>query len=683
LIVLFSFPFFEFLKMSVDRSDKLKWQVYEPSVYEAPYLVYYMKQSADNFTSSGYSFNIKTPALGALLDPEAYISYSFKITQPDAENIQDLIYDRSGLNPYSTDPSSSTPSIAALSTASVPAPSMFPHPRAIAGLTQWDGTTSTRTSVPGAIRKFAFRQANIFQRAIQQIVLTVNGFTLNSEPWKWIDPLNRLMVSNSQSKHVFSGSGGAFDSGNHGLRNEIDNIAVFQQREGAYNSSPAMDAHLIPISGKDWTASIQQGFNFYPSLHHEVSSTAPKAVSATWAADLTTGAQVGANNAGHTGLSFVNKFPNSEHFYNKGFSDRIFDMLRKLRGDYRGDGNAILTGIPDGAASVNSVHADYFRGSTDNDYWFQVVEPIPLPPFKMYHNDGVGGVIPHVRDMTLRATFTANLLNNLFMANYDIEDAELENDPGGFKIDFENVNSSHCVIMMKWYLPPPSIQIPREISIPLRKIDMYLSSSATQLPIIGINNQRSAAANISQYNISLDAIPDLLMIYFRLRNDIVRAFHPCDYMMEMQNLTLQLENNGGKLTQMQTYQMYQNWLKYIKFDDPPEMTYDEWRKYNCVALLKPDDYGAIRGPGWDNVVVLGVTFNAYNYHHNPSIGLCPSENLSTAGAQNSGISVSGTNVELVVVAIFDRWHLTLSADGTARANLTRIRDLGNALPAAM
>lgn len=664
--------------MAVERSDKLKWQVYEPSVYEAPYLVYYMKQSSDSYTSSGYSFNIKTPALGAFLDPEVYISYKIRITPNSPGNIAALFRQ---YNITATDSK------------------FYVANGASNNFLQNNTADGYGIGGCGGSGKFAFRSGNIFQRATQQIVLTVNGFTLNSEPWKWVDIMNRLMVSKEQSKHVFSGSGGAFDSGNHGTRvkqNNRDVVIGTAQVIGGYVGETSLSANASTFKytfngGATPPTFVQNDVGIYQSatsdgpiiqaVHHNI---------------LTAQAPTGSSTQG---MDYLRIFPDDERFYNPGFSDRCYEMMRKCRGDVR---DGVTTGFLDG---VNCIFPDgtgtrggwkYFgetgagqgiistfpTGNPPGGYMeFIVWEPVPLPPFKMYHNDGVGGIIPHVRDMTLRSTFTANLLANLFQATYDIDDAYNNNLPGGFFLDFSASGNSDCQLFMKWYLPPPSIQIPREISIPLRKVDMYISTTAGNMGVIS-DNAAYVNTHVAQYNISLDAVPDLLLLYFRLRNDVCRSYHPCDYLCSIDTLTIQLENNGGKLTQIESYQMYQNWLKYIKFDDPVEMTYDEWRKYCCVAALKPDDYGIIRGPGWDNVVVLGVTFEAKNWHNNPSINLCGAENLSSVSVSDSVFNCSGTNMELVVTAVYDRWHLTLSADGTARANLTRIRDLGNALPPA-
>lgn len=687
--------------MAVERSDKLKWQVYEPSIAEAPYLVYYMIQSSDNYTSSGYSFNIKTPALGAFLDPEVYLRYKIRIKAKSAGNIQALF---GGTNSVFIDPNSYP------NTSTTVTPNNAGNNLIDNGIIIGAGGTGVEpaTGNPGAIKRIAFRQGNVMQRCTQQIVLTVNGFTLNAEPWKWIDPMNRLMVSKEQSKHVFSGSGGEFDSGNHGLRNSLDNIAQYIQSDRKIEvADSGQDSTTVPLNDNTfgvndvWNNGLNKYYydgvfggatfggatgafpladrnlNMIISEGFNVRVAAPIMGRRIDANDLTY-AETGVINLNdhsyHLGFggTFLYKYPKHELFYNPGFSNRIYDLLRKFRGTIVGDSFSTGNGVSANCSVQNN--ALYF--AEDNDgFDLYVYEPVPLPPFKMWHNDGVGGIIPHVRDMTLRATFTANLLANMFMANYNVDSSNTLDKYGGFSIDFSSITSSDCQIHMQWYLPPPSITIPREISIPLRKYDMYISSTSNSAfnTSLSVVNNYSTNWQFQQYNISLDAVPDLLMIYVRYKNDTVRTNIPCDMHFELVSLTLQLENNGGKLNQITTFKMYQNWLKYIKFDDPPEMTFDEWRKYCCVAVLKPDDYGIIRGPGWDNVVVLGVQGTARNHWNNPSINMVGNESFFN-------LAITQQEIELVVLSIYDRWHLTLSADGTARANLTRIRDLGNPLP---
>lgn len=620
--------------MEITESTKIQWADYVPAVSSEPLNTYYQRLTAQSYSATGYSFVIKSPSLNAFMDPDVFIRFKFKIKDRAANNIAGHYHNntQTALN----------------------ATSILPGTTHIVG-----------GPISGRIAHFGFRGGNIFQRATQQIAVTINGWTLSYEPWKWIDPLNRLYVSNSQSKHVFSGSGGTLDSGNHGNIIDADNYY-----HGGYDNNGVQQRTTFVEDATPLTRRI-----FYIKGVDSLNFLTPYAIRATENAGLITNNEAGittttlnaiADGAAvptSLGFNFVKQFPPYEKFYNPGFSERVYDMMRWLRGDARGDTFSATANIPanDAPNLAPWTHLIY-QGAADGgglkSYAFEVYEPVPCPLFKMYHNDGVAGIIPHVRDMQIVATFSPNMLANLFRANYSVAGAP------GFDLAWDNITTSDCEIFIKWYTPPMNLSIPREISLPLRKIDLYLGGNLT-VGALGNAQIKSATTRISQYNISIDAVPDCFMIFVRRRLDNILSNEPDDFYFEITNLVIQLENNGGKTTQIHTYQMYQNWLKYAKHRDPVEMPYDEWRKYCCVALLKPEDYGVIRGPGYDNYIVMGITADCYNWYNAPTMQVM---------AANEAFDVANNNMELCVVSIFDRWAITLSDLGQAKAGLTRIRE---------
>lgn len=569
--------------MEVNQSEKLQWPTYVPSVSQEPINSAYLRYASDQYNASGYSFNIKPPGENALMDPRLLIKFKIKIVDKVANFIS----------------------------------SLFAGDQVLAG-TQTANASYKRSER----QRLCFRQGNVMQRSTQSIVATVNGFSLNAEPWKFIDPLNRLYVSYEESKHIFSASGGAFDSGNHGFLAEQDNYSY-----GEGNSVGANAA---------WKIAIKNEFStMQPKLGTAVSDIGVA---------VTTGQEV----------SLMPLFPQHEDFYNPGFSDRIYRMLRYIRGSPR-DGTQ-TGGIKD-PTQVGTALAT-FQGTTAGtdlySYEFIIWEPVPLPPFKMYANDNVVGMIPHVKDLIIRANFTPNMLANIFCSDLDIS--------ASFDMSWTNITNADCELYIKWFMPPANISLPMEISIPLRHIQIVTFSNITLAAKVNTNHVQNVAT-ISQYNISLDAVPDLMLIYYRARLDNITLNSPSDYFFELQNLRLTLENNGGKLSQITTYQCYENYLKYLRHGDSQKPTYDEWRKYMFVACLRPEDYGIIKGPGYENMIVLGINADVYSYWTNPNIG-------RELGVEN----FATTNGELIVCSIYERWHLTLNKAGQGRANLTRIRD---------
>lgn len=635
--------------MEITESTKIQWADYVPAVSSEPLNTYYQRQNAQSYGATGYSFVLKSPSINAFMDPEVYIRFRFVIRDNGLLSIAGMYKNRA----YSGNVVNNA--LAAVDTI-------------LPGV----GNISNSGIVPGEIRRFSFRGGNIFQRATQQIAATINGWTLSYEPWKWIDPLNRLYVSNSQSLHIFSGSGGALDSGNHGNLSAIDNYyygsydVTGGNTTGSYVTvSPGNPAQFAAVRFRVKIIDCL-GFNIPYGIGTTTGAggTLPGDASRT---STLLNTEVGTTLSDSIGITALKKFPPHPKFYNPGLTERQYCMFRWIRGDSRGETQNSVAANAGQAPNLAANASAMYKGSFDDlvvdsqrqKYAFEIYEPLPVPLFKMYHNDGVAGIIPHVRDLQIVATFSPNMLSNIFRTNYDITDVLY-----GFSLDWTNITTSDCEIMIKWYTPPMNLSIPREISLPLRKIDLYLGGPLNVTQMVG-TQIKSGSTRVSQYNISIDAVPDLFMIFVRRKLDNIGADEPDDFYFEITNLVIQLENNGGKATQIHTYQMYQNWLKYAKHRDPVEMDYDEWRKFCCVALLKPEDYGIIRGPGYDNYIVLGITCDTYNWHNAPTFNTMGTSEL---------FNVDNNNAELTVISIFDRWAITLSDLGQAKAGLTRIRE---------
>jgi hypothetical protein len=538
--------------MAIINSPKLQYQEFIKSLNNEPLQCLYQKLTNDTYTSSGYSFTVKSPGQGLLLDPDIWIHYRLTLTEA-GNNTLTRDYMTVGGNAF---------------------------------VNQYAGQNN----------RIAFRGGNIMQKATQNMNVIINGHSLTCEPWKFIDILNRLYISDDQSKHEFSSSGGKFDNGNHSHRclNDVPSASL----SGAINNQTL-------------------GLNIYQGYHSA-------------AEVIATGAAVNSQ--------AIAPAPPVEYFFNEGFSDRCFkfaDLIRRSQ-------------APNAAVGVQ-----YGANAATNTYTVDLYERVPIPPFKMYSNDSVYGMIPHIKDMTIKGQFSSNLSPLIIRASI----ADISTDVG-VSVPANASNSDACEILLKWYTPPQNFIMPREISIPLRKINVYPVSQT--IPALGAADNPGVIQSIQQYNISLDSIPDLLIIYLRYRMDSYTNLLPDDYMFEMQNLNLNIEGSSGKLNQVQTIDLYNKWKKLLKHGDSKLPSYDQWRRYMCVAALQPDDYGVMKGPGYDNPVTLGVSFNANNWWNIPAMGLVPAENYA------------GQLAELIVCSIYDKWSLTIRDSGSAQSELTRI-----------
>lgn len=474
-------------------------------------------------------------------------------------------------------------------------------------------------------RHFAFRSGNVMTRAMQSCDITINGLNLQTNPCRWVDVLNRLHVGNEESEHIFCASGGKFDNGDHGTFIPQDGKIITNQ---VWETDDDLPDVRIRSGEACFTPQLGDGVEHDGSLNEDLKGY-------NW----------------HTLLNCN---------FNEGFGSRNYKLLDLLRGIELDNGSYSTPGIPkDSEAMVSMVNTASIT--------IEIYEPIPIYPFKMYQNDYVVGVIPNIFTMALRCNFLSNIDYHIFRSSTGDPYASLLS-----VLDWSKMGTSNCEILLKWYNAPFSVSIPKEVTLPLRKIksEQFVVAESNV-----INNTANvvAAFSISQFNISLDAIPDLLLIYIRPKMESENCLFPDDFHGEIKNLNILLENHGGKISQIQSFQCYKNWLKYIKHTESKKPTYLEWKKYMFVAILKPEDYGIIRGPGYDNNPILGITGDVLNHHSAHKF------NSYLAAPSDRYYNTSDGKTltpywDLTVTQIYDRWALTLMDNGQARAGLTRIRE---------
>lgn len=552
--------------MAINESEKLQYQEFQKIVDQVPLQTFYQVKQSDSYNPNGYSFYLKSPNENALLDPDIWVRYNFTITE-GANNAISNIYNNTG-----------------------------------------GGNNATGVPAQSDIR-LAMRQGNIMGRITQNINVQVNNYSMTCESWKIMDVLSRLYISDDQSRHEFSASGGAFDSGNCGFRTISD--------------VQTLGISTAAINNQTLGARITQGY-------HSVSANNFS----------------GGTPGGNVQLYTFAEVPNSDWFYNPGFSDRanhLGDLIRRQQ-------------LPN--ANVN---IQYGADAALNVYNFTVWERLPHPFFKMFSNDQHHGVIPNIKDLTITGQFCTSLLENMFMSNYDSVNGAYINFDVEIPTDTEN-----CQIYLKWYTPPPEIKIPREIHMPLRRIDVWAKSYGNK-DVMAANINSNNIVQISEYNISLQAIPDLLIIFVRPQVGAYELGFPCDMMMELTNLQINIEGASGKLNQITTIDLYNKWKRALKYKKEKIMTYEQFQRYCCIAALIPEDYGCIKGPGYENYVTLGVQCTAVDWWNNPSMGLQIPERIF---AHNIGGAV--LPLELVVIAIYDKYDIKINADGSASSELTRI-----------
>lgn len=604
----------------VDKSIKLVFNEFQQSISEVPLEVYYQTLNADQFNSAGYQFNIKQPGAHALLDTDIWIEFNLRVYETADHGIKGIFEGNAG-------------------------GAWVPH----------DDQTGTW---------FCYRSGYIVQRCTQNFSLQINNQTLNVRPSYTVDVLNRLFVSNDQAEHEFSTSGGRFEEGNHGHRLNnpiISNPLYGRQVANGYPGAAMTDHYSTMIADamvwKHDDAAAGGNATIVPYIIPRLpwSKVPPM------------------NGASQTGQVWAwPEYPNCYEFTNPGCDKRFCQMAMRLRQNltYLDAGGTNSALVP---ANGNLIVGEAQNPPVANQlvFNFKVFERLPISLFKMFSNDDIYGVIPNIVQMQIQGNFVNNMAALLFRSNIA---------QPSFDMYWNDIQQGMCKIYLRWFTGPKSMPIPREIHVPYKKIVTWSIAHPIQQSSAAGTQSFVDNNDVGEYNISIESIPDLLLIYMRLQAGNYTMDTPDDFNMEIRNLSINIDNASGKLNQIQSIDLYNKWKRLLKHSDNKIIGYEEWRRYCCVACLQPEDYGVRYGPGYSNPCVLGIKFTPRNWHINPSIHAGPPYCGIAGGAQAAitnreflgGAAGAGTQTELVVTQIFYKNKLIIRADGTCSQEMTKI-----------
>lgn len=548
----------------LDHSNEINFQDFKNIPKHIPFDVLYQTLTSNSFNKSGFQLNINKPYPSALLSRDIWVEYSFVISEQFALDIQNM-YENALLN----------------------------------------------VSAPLSEYKFATRSGNIFAKANQHMSVRINGLEMTYQPCHYMDVLSRLHVSNSQSKHEFSGSGGCFDSGNHGYRTE------HQRREHLYAPT-----RLVPngwhIVNDNYDANGNTHYDIYviDGFHPDGQATTSPGT------DLV--------------CNLRQTHPVAYDFYNPGFNERFNRTSVKLRTDWNPFGSPVTAqGLQFSTPSA-----------PNNQYIVTLFERLPIPLFKMFSTDGIEGVIPNIRELIIQGQFiNISLIENMFQCSAA--------GFAGIKFDWSVVTVNACKCHLKWFVP--KVEIPMSVSINCPRIETVIKQF-TQ----ATNNLTASGAgrfyvdtNLHERDISLIAIPDVLLIYANYQPSMYTIDQPNEYNLELLNLQFNMNVSTAKAFGIGTVELYELWKRNLKHKDSDIIGYDEWRKYCFVAVLKPEDYGIKDYREYNLPVQFSVTCTARNWWINPSIMAANAEALGGDGGQ-------GKSMQLVITSIYyrNKLHLT-------------------------
>lgn len=469
----------------------------------------------------------------------------------------------------------------------------------------------------------SFRSGLPMQRSCQNCALDINGTVMTYELSKYHDAMNRLYISKEEAPTVFSSSsGGGFDDGNHlGMPTNYNPPKVVGQigSTALLNPAPVNAAQVQLMVGRR--------------------------------------SQYGTNTGTITNV-ITTYVPDSQFTFNKGFTERANNFEYRWR--YH---NNV-------AVDASNVVLPYTR--YENTVKMYCYEKLCFSPFHFYDNRDIKMSIPNIRTLQLTFQFHTNQADLMFRSCA----AEVGIDMNWW--------ATPPKLLMRWYTPPGGYAIPQQISIPISKMWTYTNATLTQPaapPGAGYiaTNKIVWNTSFSISNISLPAMPDLFILFFKRRLADYKEIMPDDYNLSINKIQIDMEGNSGKLNNADSIQLWNMYRRHLRLYPVGRDEYLHWYNFHCIVPITPSDLGVIKGAGFDNPIQLSLSNIELNYNYGmPSIGnqsnfddgggnpfRCPNFNPEL-------LSVGTCNFDMHLICVYDKYALTLTKDGSSELQLLRV-----------
>ncbi len=484
------------------------------------------------------------------------------------------------------------------------------------------------------------------QRSTQNCAIDLNGTVMTYELSKYHDPMNRLYISQEEAPTVFSSSSGrGFDNGNH--------LGCFKWY--APGSGGNSCGTRIRNDGTE-TQSLLVGYQSLDSGAMQPDTYADNV--STWV-------------------------PDDGQYYNEAF----YYGGAHLRNKWRFARNqAYDTGIANNNAVTGSSLERY-----QQTVQIEIFEKLCFSPFHFFDNRDIKMSIPNIRTMQLTFQVHSNFPNLMFRCA-GIATA--------FDVDFYSFAKPE--LLMRWFTPPPGYAIPKQISIPITKVWTYTNATLAPAAIypaglgtVGDVNRQgfiqqsviSVASGFSVSNISLPAMPDLFLLYFKRKLSEYTKLMPDDYNLSIARLQIDMEGNSGKLNNANKIHLWNMYRRHLRLYPVGRDSFDHWYRYHCIVPFTPSDLGVIKGAGFDNPIQISLSNIDLEYHYSfPSVGLqtnisrvnapsfvCPSFNPEFSGIDAAGHTLAySAGFDMHLICIYDKYALTLTSDGSSELQLLRV-----------
>ena len=140
--------------------------------------------------------------------------------------------------------------------------------------------------------------------------------------------------------------------------------------------------------------------------------------------------------------------------------------------------------------------------------------------------------------------------------------------------------------------------------------------------------------------------------------------YPSEFYLSIKSISLTIGGSSGRLTSLTANQMYDNFLKQAAHGGESKLSFDEWYKWHCVAVLDASDIGLVAGPG-------------YNYKTNLTVKLDLESNWGIQGLYNRPghemvANAVATDFRIVVLCCYNQHYIELNSSGGSKSGMTMI-----------
>ena len=294
----------------------------------------------------------------------------------------------------------------------------------------------------------------------------------------------------------------------------------------------------------------------------------------------------------------------------------------------------------------------------DDDVNVIVYERLPLAPFFFFENKDIHQNIPNIRTLDL----VCQLLSTAAARREAILQCRAA--APGVTVKICDGTGQTPKLHLRWNMT--TAPIPAQISIPCPIIKTFqervasdditlnLPANAAAIPADGY-----ATVDVNMRTINLEGIPDMFLIYCKKTVEGSRDSN--DHFYSIHQLDITIGGASGKVASMTSVEMYQAYLRNLSIIGGQRISWDDWWRYHCCAVLLPEDLGIQKGPGFNFPTQMTINAKIRSYHIIPS-----QPNLGS-----SVIDTAGSTRDMYCAIYYDKYFLTLSNTGAAKLELLK------------